>query len=61
MLPTILQFPTLSELANYARYVHDKGFQINTLKLTLKTKLTEDEIILAMQQFRAEMLERRSN
>ena len=58
MLPTVLQFPTLAELATYAQRIADKGFQINTLNLTLKTKLTEEEIALARQQFRAEMLER---
>ena len=58
MYPTTLQFPTLASLATYARNLADKGFQINTLKLTLKTKLTEEEILIAKLQFRAEMLDR---
>ncbi len=61
MYPTVLQFPTLAALATFARNVADKGFQINTLKLTLKTKLTEEEIIIARQQYSAEMLERLCN
>ena len=55
---TVLQFTSLAELASYAKKVTDKGFQINTLNLTLKTKLSEEEILLARKQFRARMVGR---
>ncbi|NTS40442.1 hypothetical protein HRG84_05950 [Flavisolibacter sp. BT320] len=58
MQSTILQFPTLTDLALYAREVAGKGFQINTQNLTLKSKLSDEEIILARQQFRAQMIEK---
>ncbi|HEV7331310.1 MAG TPA: hypothetical protein VGN63_09745 [Flavisolibacter sp.] len=58
MQPTVLQFATQAELAIYARKIADKGFQINTLNLTLKTKLSEEEVKLARQQFRASTIER---
>lgn len=57
MQSTILQFPTLTELALYAREVAGKGFQINTQNLTLKSKLSEEEIKCARQQFCAKTIE----
>lgn len=58
MQPTVLQFATLAELASYARKVSDKGFQINTLNLTLKSKLTDAEVKLARQQFKARKVDK---
>ena len=57
MQSTILQFATLAELALYAKQIADKGFQINTLNLTFKSNLSEDEVRLARQQFRAQLAE----
>ena len=54
---TVLQFATLAELASYTKKVTNKGFQINTLNLTLKIKLSEEEILFARKQFRARMVE----
>ena len=58
MKPAILQFLSLEELASYARQLTDKGFQINTQNLTLKTRLSEDDIRLARKQFRAKIIGR---
>jgi hypothetical protein len=53
MQSIILQFKTLAELAVYSKMLSGKGFQINTLKLTIKTKLSEEDIKIAHQQYRA--------
>ncbi|MBB1285733.1 hypothetical protein HRH25_15220 [Flavisolibacter sp. BT320] len=52
-MQSILQFKTLAELAVYSKMLSGKGFQINTLKLTIKTKLSEEDIKIAYQQYRA--------
>lgn len=57
MQSTILQFATLAELALYAKQIAGKGFQINTLNLTFKSNLSEDEVTMARQQFRAQLAE----
>lgn len=58
MLLTVLQFNTLSELANYSKMVNDKGYRINVQHLTLKCKLSTSELDIAVKQYRAKMLEK---
>lgn len=52
-MPTILQFPSLPDLATYSKKLTGKGYQINIQTLTLTCKLTEAEISLALHEHQA--------
>ena len=56
MVPIVLQFNTLIDLAAYSRQLHDKGYRINVQHLTLTCKLNHEEVAVAQKKYAAIML-----
>ena len=50
---TILQFSDLMELCKYIKCIHANAYRIDTTQLTIKISLTDFEIAIAVEQFRA--------
>jgi hypothetical protein len=51
-----LKFDNLMLLSSFARKL-SSGYMINTLNFTITSKFTEEEIKLAIQEFRAVLIE----
>lgn len=47
----VVKFPTLSSLAAYMKLVQPKSYIINTIQLTVTTRLTAFELALAIEQY----------
>jgi hypothetical protein len=52
-----LQFTDLMDLAKYIKVIHASTYRIDTSKLTVKTSLTEFELAIAIEQYRAAVVE----
>ena len=50
---TILQFSDLMELCKYINCIHAHAYRIDTTQLTVKISVTDFEIAIAVEQFRA--------
>jgi hypothetical protein len=54
---TVLQFADLADLCFYLRGTHASSYRIDTSKLTVKIRLTPFEAAVAMDQYKAVVVE----
>jgi hypothetical protein len=57
MKSTILQFNSISDLASYAKTVNPNGYRMNTADLTLSAHLSSLELALAIEQYKAAVVQ----
>ena len=56
MSNAILQFKTLSDLAKYSKTIDPQEYIINTLQLTLISRLSEFEVAVALEEYKATLV-----
>ena len=57
MTTTTLQFSSLAALAAFLKKVNPKGYVVNTLQLSLTTRLNDLEIAIAVDQYSAALFQ----
>jgi hypothetical protein len=56
-MKTTLRFNTLEELASYTKKVSPNGYRMNTLELSLYASLSFIELIIAIEQYGAKVVQ----